>query len=178
MCDEFDIKRDIREDGPNDEDLACVKKWEPTKLLEGIPEDEKYIVACMLENQRLYNQMHDNAQFKRLSIPIVRRIAGALVKEGYKASKTESYDGQKVRLDSINMGYYSSAELNHKTCGITFEADLCIVVSEELTKEISERFKPDEIVLHELHISPVVLDNETFNPTSAIILHYSEVEDV
>ena len=60
------------------------KKWTSTGLLEGI--DDRYVrstTAVILENQRLYNEMatdtSDIAQFKRISIPLVRRIYPQLI---------------------------------------------------------------------------------------------------
>ena len=54
-------------------------RWSRTELLDGI--DNPYVRSCtavMLENQRLINETmtdtSDIAQFKRLSIPLVRRI--------------------------------------------------------------------------------------------------------
>lgn len=56
-----------------------VSKWGKIKFLQGIESDHhKYQLAYALENQRLGNEAHKEtpniAQFKRLSIPIVRRV--------------------------------------------------------------------------------------------------------
>jgi hypothetical protein len=60
------------------------KKWSSTGLLEGI--DDKFVKATtsvLLENQRLFNEnatdTGDIAQFKRISIPLVRRIYPQLI---------------------------------------------------------------------------------------------------
>ena len=60
------------------------KKWSSTKLLDGI--QDKYVrssTAVLLENQRLINEVatdtSDIAQFKRISIPLVRRIYPQLI---------------------------------------------------------------------------------------------------
>jgi hypothetical protein len=60
------------------------KKWASTGLLEGL--DDEYVrstTAVILENQRLFNEMStdtsDIAQFKRISIPLVRRIYPQLI---------------------------------------------------------------------------------------------------
>jgi len=59
-------------------------KWASTGLLEGI--DDKFVKATtsvLLENQRLFNENStdtgDIAQFKRISIPLVRRIYPQLI---------------------------------------------------------------------------------------------------
>jgi len=59
-------------------------KWSQTGLLEGI--DSRYERSCaavLLENQRLFNEVatdtSDVAQFKRISIPLIRRIYPQLI---------------------------------------------------------------------------------------------------
>lgn len=59
-------------------------KWQKTGLLEGI--EDRYVrstTAVLLENQRLINEVStdtgDIAQFKRISIPLVRRIYPQLI---------------------------------------------------------------------------------------------------
>ncbi|RDJ35594.1 MAG: hypothetical protein DWQ19_12315 [Crenarchaeota archaeon] len=60
------------------------KKWASTKLLNGI-EDRftRSTTAVLLENQRLFNETatdtSDIAQFKRISIPLIRRIYPQLI---------------------------------------------------------------------------------------------------
>ena len=60
------------------------RRWHQTGLLEGI--NDKYARSCtsvLLENQRLMNEVStdtgDIAQFKRISIPLVRRIYPQLI---------------------------------------------------------------------------------------------------
>lgn len=60
------------------------KKWTSTGLLEGI--DDRFTrstTSVLLENQRLFNEVStdtgDIAQFKRISIPLVRRIYPQLI---------------------------------------------------------------------------------------------------
>lgn len=59
-------------------------RWSQTGLLEGV--SDRYVRSCtavMLENQRLINELStdtgDIAQFKRISIPLVRRIYPQLI---------------------------------------------------------------------------------------------------
>ena len=59
-------------------------RWEKTRLLEGIGDDYlRQTTAVLLENQRLMNEVStdtgDIAQFKRISIPLVRRIYPQLI---------------------------------------------------------------------------------------------------
>lgn len=60
------------------------RRWDSTKLLKGI--DDRFVrsaTAVLLENQRLINESMtdtgDIAQFKRISIPLVRRIYPQLI---------------------------------------------------------------------------------------------------
>lgn len=60
------------------------RRWDATKLLKGI--DDRFVrsaTAVLLENQRLMNEAMtdtgDIAQFKRISIPLVRRIYPQLI---------------------------------------------------------------------------------------------------
>ncbi len=70
------------------EGKECETRWKKTGLLESVKHDldDDYVRKCtaiMLENQRLYNEVStdtgDIAQFKRISIPLVRRIYPQLI---------------------------------------------------------------------------------------------------
>jgi hypothetical protein len=64
-----------------------VKMWKTTGLLEGIKNKyDRMATAVVMENQRLFNENADNhpdtsdiAQFKRISIPLIRRIIPQLI---------------------------------------------------------------------------------------------------
>lgn len=59
------------------------QQWAKTGLLEGLHGEERSTTALLLENQRLINETStdtaDIAQFKRISIPLVRRIYPQLI---------------------------------------------------------------------------------------------------
>src|SRR5574340_1555498 len=66
----------------------CEARWNKTGLLKSVGGDldSDYVRKCtavMLENQRLFNEVStdtgDVAQFKRISIPLVRRIYPQLI---------------------------------------------------------------------------------------------------
>ena len=66
------------------ESKELVSRWAETKLLDGIEDRyERATTAVLLENQRLINEAltdsGDIAQFKRISIPLVRRIYPQLI---------------------------------------------------------------------------------------------------
>jgi hypothetical protein len=92
------------------------KKWEPTRLLENIPEERKSTVALALEGQRLRNELNLNttdelARFKRISIPMIRRLLGALPKAEGSMEELPKYHTFKTTLDFPETvdsnGYYS-----------------------------------------------------------------------
>src|SRR4051812_47038016 len=66
----------------SNEKKMLVKRWEKTGILKQLPEERIEETALIMENQRLMNEMSndagDLAQFKRISIPLVRRIMGSL----------------------------------------------------------------------------------------------------
>ncbi len=53
-------------------------KWDKTGMLKNMEGHATNVMAVLLENQRLFNEMStdsgDSAQFKRISIPLVRRV--------------------------------------------------------------------------------------------------------
>ena len=49
-----------------------IEKWTPTGLLRGAYDIDN--LALCLESQRLYNQYISDLQFRRLIIPIIRRV--------------------------------------------------------------------------------------------------------
>lgn len=66
------------------EAVACESKWKDWGLLRKIPKQwDRRVTATLLENQQLINEMStdtgDVAQFKRISIPLVRRIYPQLI---------------------------------------------------------------------------------------------------
>ena len=69
------------------EAAKCEEQWEDSGLLEGIEDrNTRRMTALMLENQRLVNESlasgtdtSDVAQFRRISIPLVRRIYPQLI---------------------------------------------------------------------------------------------------
>ena len=66
------------------ESKQLVARWTETRLLDGIEDKfERATTAVLLENQRLMNEAltdsGDIAQFKRISIPLVRRIYPQLI---------------------------------------------------------------------------------------------------
>ena len=51
-----------------------IENWEKTRLLEGLGESFKEKIAGWLQQQLEFNRCHDDKQFLKLSIPLVRRV--------------------------------------------------------------------------------------------------------
>jgi len=71
-----------------DEEWAAylIRQWERTGLLKELPEEQKPTVVLALENQRVWNQgseyrISNIAQFKRISIPLIRRLVPRLMEQ-------------------------------------------------------------------------------------------------
>jgi hypothetical protein len=54
--------------------------WEKTGLLDGVKNRKD--LAVLLENQRLYNETKENPYFRRIALPIIRRIFNDNMKVG------------------------------------------------------------------------------------------------
>lgn len=115
-----DVQKDVIDDGyrirPIDSRLAneeehLIKRWDVANLLKGVRAEDKGVVAVMLENQRLHNETctdtGDIAQFKRISVPLVRRITG-----GWFASRLVS---TQVMLGPTAIGYYANGNMIDST---------------------------------------------------------------
>ncbi len=134
-----------------------VKRWEKTNLLKSIAtEGQKQETALMLENQRLFNEMSsdngDMAQFKRISIPLVRRIMGGLA--AFKLASVQGMLGpnglvfffHKNKLASETIAArnvkmkavwaYEAVKDLRSQFNLDAEAELTAVMAQELTMEL------------------------------------------
>jgi hypothetical protein len=131
------------------------KRWAKTKLLDGIEnEDKREACLCALENQMGYDELMDfDPSFRRISIPIIRRIFGALQAknvvsrhEGYKLNQShvalppvalecgEEFTKDLHHLDFLGEGHYK-----HEPHSMLFyEAEDTLVLTERLTAFIED----------------------------------------
>jgi hypothetical protein len=126
----------IRREEMETETEIC-EKWGKWDILKGLEEPDKTKVAVLLENQRIYNEMTPScemqAKWKRLSIPIVRRLFPALKKAGI------NFDVE-LELKSFPAQWNSGLKLGtlepdgrYKSCNnLDNEAEQLIVVLEAL----------------------------------------------
>jgi hypothetical protein len=83
------------------EEKALIGRWSKTNFLLGLDEKYQRITALSLECQRLWNEatmdtdsMSSMSAFKRVSIPIVRRVCGYM--------HDQQVAGFDTRLESVN----------------------------------------------------------------------------
>lgn len=85
------------------------ERWERIGILEGIKSKRlKTEVAVLMENQRLFNEENsDDAQFKRISIPMVRRIyADSIIDKIASLQANMVVINENGKINDDNKGHY------------------------------------------------------------------------
>jgi hypothetical protein len=129
-----------------EETKRLFEKWEKTKLLQGLDEITAHKLVQLLENQRLYHEALPEgamtSRMRRLAIPVLRRVVGALAKAGveYEVEKEyRSFPNQlatDIQCFSFEAdGRYSTLGANHY-CVLDAEAELCVEMHEKLAERI------------------------------------------
>jgi len=159
------------------EKKAITERWEKYGLLENITTEEKKSgTAVLLENQRLFNENShgDNeAQFKRISIPLARRIAPNLAAWHFVSVQplllTQDhfyyFQGNKLVKEAIEAKQrkmkttwnYDAVQDLRPVNGLNAEAELCAVLAQELAIEF------DRHLIHELREGAAVKKFVDFN---------------
>ena len=171
----------------NEEAEAILGKWNKFGLLNGIDEDFKKRMSVILENQKLFNEMTDDnntmGQFKRLSIPLVRRIWGDIAMRHFisvqpllgphgiihyfknnQIIETETY-AQTRKMKTI-WSFEVQQDLRWASRdGFRFDAEveLAAVMAQELTLEF------DREVIHDLEQNAALKKEIDFNHLSGDI---------
>jgi hypothetical protein len=98
-------------------------RWGATGLLKGI--EDKYVkieLAALLENQRKHNDdiegTDENAQFKRVSIPVVRRVYSEAFIGWELVSVQTSQSPQPIVYNSDQYGNLKESNISCKTRGL------------------------------------------------------------
>lgn len=143
----------------------CEKKWGDTGMIEGLSGKKRKFVAVMLENQRLYNEigLYDDSRFKRVSIPMVRRIFSGTMLDKlvsvqpmigpaslvYYTKEAE----EKVQIQSetvVSRTRKLKAILNceaqqdlRKQHNLDAEAEWCSIIAQEVIMEIEQEVLTD-----------------------------------
>lgn len=128
------------------------ENWQKTGLLEGCSID----TCCLaLENQRLYNlrqpdSLAHEAQMKRISIPIIRRLFGSdLIKmEGHYGDLSTELEIECVLFEFDN----SPGRWTHHN--INIEAELCTDLSKRIVNRLAEEAGDKTIVVSHLEFEP------------------------
>ncbi len=133
-----------------------VKRWDKTGILKNLIDGQKQESALLLENQRLFNEMSndsgDVAQFKRISIPLVRRIMGSLA--AFKLASVQGMLGPNSTVFFFHKNKLVSETITARTLkmkavwayeaikdlrsqfNLDAEAELTAVLAQELTMEL------------------------------------------
>ena len=112
------------------------QKWENTNLLNGIDENRKLNIALCLESQRRLNEKTNvDPQFKRISVPVVRRVLPN-VKPNFTSelSETKNVHVFKTKWDMVA---FKDIQFQY---ALDQEVEATAIISHELTNEINEMF--------------------------------------
>lgn len=131
-----------------------IERWSATYLLQGLR--DKKASALVLEVQRLYNETTPDsdkiAQFKRVSIPIMRRVLG------YMQDMMIPIKGTTLNVDE---SFICSVPLDIGSCqddqgrhNLDLEARYIAYISIVIAKELAEVATKNGIVLGHLEYSP------------------------
>jgi len=141
---------------------AIAEKWNKYKLLDHHFADDPFAqmdLTLILENQRLFDETHNDHQFKRISIPICMRILKRLIinkiasvqplfdkkddlfyltHEGNKTfMEKQEVEAKEYRLKTV-WNYEVSQDLRSHN-GLDAEAELTAILAQEVTLELDRR---------------------------------------
>ncbi len=123
------------------------QRWKKTKILDGIEDkDRREACLCALENQMGYNELMDfDPSFRRISIPIIRRIFNNL-KAKNVVSRHEGYklNQQRVALPPVAL-----------ECGREFTEDLHHL---SFLGEAVYKHEPHSMLFYEAEDTVVLVD--------------------
>ena len=124
------------------------EKWQQTGLLSGISEKLQDSVALCLESQRLFNEKTDlPADFKRLSIPVLRRLVAEskAFKNNFFVDFQESSHkpevfifNTKLKAPVFNIAWATDEQ---KAAFLEQEANYTAEFSKKLSEEFDQLFK-------------------------------------
>ncbi len=146
------------------------KEWKDTGMLNDIPEEDGIELAIILEQQRLYNtQSHEwEAQLKRVSLPIMRRVFKGLLDMGIKVK------GSTKKLPKWHPLQYSyEAQYDgHSQNNLDVEIQKIASLAEKFVEALSAFAVDKQITLRCMRLTPVVLDKDTFCPKKNLLINY------
>lgn len=133
------------------------KAWEKCGLLKNIPEELKFKTATLLENQRLFNETNEDDEsqirFKRISIPIMRRLApvmGKHISDYINYNLDDSYTYYKTSVLYKTCDHRNHSHLLNLQC----DAEAVARDQESLAKEVKDLIEGDpEIRFYDLRLT-------------------------
>lgn len=115
--------------------LDTIKRWRQTGLLKELDESQETSVTAALEGQRLFNETmlddSDLSRFKRMSIPIMRRLMVA-------APNLEGSWSQCRYWHLLTTRYSPPRNFHNGHYNLDQEADWSVKLVEMMAKEIEE----------------------------------------
>ena len=162
--------REVRSDDGAMADKKLIERWMPTGLVKEVPKHFQLDMVKALEGQRLYNESIEDVQFKRLSIPLMYRVMMGLEDIGIDVRGSISELSKWIRLKT-SCNYESQRDLRDVN-GISAEAEMVMILSHEITKELAQLKEKEPLTITCFTLAPVVLELETFCPRQAILVNY------
>ena len=103
-----------------------VARWEKSGMLQGVDEPAKTQLACLLESQRLHNEVVSDmlpyiCQFKRISIPLCRRVFTAVSGAGIEVLSPILHDRKDDPVEAVVAPWCASAPWCKNRLGETFQ---------------------------------------------------------
>lgn len=119
------------------------EKWEKTGLMAGINENKLEEAALMLEAQYLQGQTIDSAQFKRIGIPLMRRVIGesATFSRNIFKNLSEAYSEPTRHMFNVKYPFTTQYDGHGGELSLDYEAGNVAKTAAVLAKEIDEIFK-------------------------------------
>ncbi len=155
--------------------LDIIERWERTKLICGVAENQVASMCYMLENQMVFNnkRWNDPEAFKRISIPLNRRIFPSLKShdnyriESQANAKDCLVEEFKIKLanEIISLGDHSN------NTDLNYEAELISQLAEGFREKI------DQFIESKLPFKTFYANYFGYNENNGNLVLYYNIED-
>ncbi len=120
-----------------------LERWDKTGLLKGLSEQGQINCVQAMENQRVWNEHQPDdelAKFKRISIPIIRRLFGFFDQEGINVRSRCQFNDPKLKLIDAECPWKENPldvfKNMYQQYSLDKEAERTAVFTERLAEEI------------------------------------------